>query len=369
MARKDFPEDEPDSGSRGSVRTDPRDFDADAIDSRLLDLEPEKESPFLRVPKRVPVRRALPKKTAHRLKYVLLSAAAVAVLAGVSAGVFRYGRASSRFRLQNSDQVQVAGNRHITRGQVVEVFGGDISRNIFLIPLEDRKRQLEQIPWIESASVMRLLPARLSVQVKERTPVGFARVGSRILLVDRNGVLLDNPPAAPQKYSFPVIFGMTASEPLSTRAARMRIYEAVLRDLDSGGANYSHDISEINLSDPQDVRVTADDPQGAVVIHLGAENYLDRYKVYVAHLQEWRQQLQRPVESVDLRFDGQVIVNPDAAAAHPASAATPAPPSTAAPPPAKAQPKPVARPAGKSRKSWAARSKRSVANDRRRLND
>jgi cell division protein FtsQ len=37
---------------------------------------------------------------------------------------------------------------------------------------------------------------------------------------------------------------------------------------------------------------------------------LDRFKVYVAHLREWRQQFDK-LESVDLRYDRQIIVNPD----------------------------------------------------------
>jgi hypothetical protein len=37
---------------------------------------------------------------------------------------------------------------------------------------------------------------------------------------------------------------------------------------------------------------------------------LKRYKIYVSHVQEWRQQFQK-LESVNLRYDNQVIVNPD----------------------------------------------------------
>jgi cell division protein FtsQ len=90
----------------------------------------------------------------------------------------------------------------------------------------------------------------------------------------------------------------------------MRIYNDLVRQLDSGGGHYSQDLSEVDLSDPEDVKVVASDRQGAVLVHLGAANFLERYKIYVAHLQEWRQQF-NPVESVDLRYDRQIIVNPD----------------------------------------------------------
>jgi cell division protein FtsQ len=116
--------------------------------------------------------------------------------------------------------------------------------------------------------------------------------------------------SARKKYSFPVIIGMGLSEPLSTRAARMRIYNGLIRDLDSGGGHYSKDLSEVDLSDPEDVKVLTNDADGEVLIHLGSANYLDRFKVYVAHLREWRQQFAK-VESVDLRYEHQIIVNPD----------------------------------------------------------
>ena len=66
----------------------------------------------------------------------------------------------------------------------------------------------------------------------------------------------------------------------------MKIYAQVVRDLDSGGANYSRDLSEVDLSDPEDVKVTVADPNGEVLVHLGSSDYLERFKVYVAHIQD-----------------------------------------------------------------------------------
>src|SRR5690348_10257590 len=90
----------------------------------------------------------------------------------------------------------------------------------------------------------------------------------------------------------------------------MRIYQNLLSQLDSGGAHYSQDLSEVDLSDPDDVKVLTNNPEGEVLVHLGSSNYLERYKVYVGHIREWRQQFDK-VESVDLRYDRQIIVNPD----------------------------------------------------------
>jgi cell division protein FtsQ len=127
------------------------------------------------------------------------------------------------------------------------------------------------------------------------------------MLVDGSGVLMDLP--AHHKYSFPVILGLSASEPAANRAASMKIYSDVMWQLDSSG-RYSQDLSEVDLSDSEDVKVLTNDSDGEVLVHLGASNYLDRFKIYVAHLREWRQQFPK-LESVDLRYERQIVVNPD----------------------------------------------------------
>src|SRR5258707_1127723 len=278
-------------------------------DARLLDLDVEQEAPFLRVQKRVSVRRgSLPKKTVTRLTWAAVALGIMFVCGTTVASLYHYGERSWRFRVESSDDIDISGLQNVTRAQVMEVMGGDIGRNIFFVPLVQRKTQLEQIPWVESASVMRFAPNRLKVEIHERTPVAFARVGSRILLTDDVGTLMDLP--GKKKYSFPVIVGMNQGEPPSTRSARMKIYNDVVRQLDSGGARYSQDLSEIDLSDPEDVKVLANNRAGEVLVHLGFANYLERYKVYVTHVQEWQQQFDK-LESVDLRYDRQIIVNPD----------------------------------------------------------
>jgi cell division protein FtsQ len=278
-------------------------------DARLVDLDVAEESPFLRGQKRVSARRSsLPRKTASRLLWATLVVAALCVAAIVAAGVYEYGERSWRFRVESSDNIEIIGTENVTKAQIMEVMGADIERNIFFVPLAQQKAQLEQIPWVQSASVMRFVPNRLKVEIHERTPVAFARVGPRISLIDAGGTLMELPPK--HKYSFPVILGMNPGEPLSTRAPRMKAYNELVQDLDSGGARYSQDLSEVDLSDLDNLKVRANDPAGDVLIELGSSDYLKRYQTYVSHVQQWRQQFQK-LESVNLRYDNQVIVNPE----------------------------------------------------------
>ena len=278
-------------------------------DARLVDLDVDEESPFLRGQKRVSARRSsIPKKTASRLLRACIVIAVLCMGAIGATAVYQYGERSWRFRVESSDNIEVTGMQNVTKAQIMEVMGADIGRNIFFIPLAQQKAQLEQIPWVESASVMRFVPNRITVEVHERTPIAFARVGPRIFLIDAGGTLMELPQK--HKYSFPVILGMNPGEPLSTRAPRMKAYNELVQDLDSGGAHYSQDLSEVDLSDLENLKVRVNDPAGDVLVELGSSDFLKRYKTYVSHVQEWRQQFQK-LESVNLRYDNQVIVNPE----------------------------------------------------------
>src|SRR5215469_14703331 len=278
-------------------------------DARLVDLDVDEESPFLRAQKRVSARRStLPKKAAHRLIWGCIALGILGFAAVVALALYSYGERSWRFRIDSSDNIAVTGMQNVTKAQIMEVMGADIGRNIFFIPLSQQKAQLEQIPWVESASVMRFVPNRLKGEIHERTPVAFARVGPRISLIDAHGTLMELPQK--HKYSFPVILGMYPGEPLSTRVPRMKAYNDLVEELDSSGAHYSQDLSEVDLTDLENLKIRVNDPAGDVLVELGSLDYLKRYTTYVSHVKEWRQQFQK-LESVNLRYDNQVIVNPD----------------------------------------------------------
>jgi cell division protein FtsQ len=227
-----------------------------------------------------------------------------------------------RFVIPESSAIEIEGNRHLTRAQLLSIFGGDVERNIFKVSLEDRKAQLEQLPWVSHATVMRLLPDHLRVSISERTPVAFVRQGSRIGLVDANGVLLDMPTdgTVDTHYSFPVVTGIGLADPSSTRAARMKIYKEFTTALDGGGEKISAQLSEVDLSNPEDVKALIPDKSSDILVHFGDTDFLDRYHKYQAHLAEWRTQYPK-LSSVDMRYDRQVVLEMQPGSTVPAGSA------------------------------------------------
>ena len=214
-----------------------------------------------------------------------------------------------RFVIPASSFLEFEGNQHVTRAQLLSVFGGDVGRNIFKVSLAERRTDLEQMPWVAHATVMRLLPNRLRVSIVERTPVAFVREGNHVGLVDANGVLLSLPVGMPAKghYSFPVVTGITARDPLSIRAARMKIFSRFTSDLDSSGEPVSQKLNEVDLSNPEDVKALIPDHAADILVHFGEDDFLDRYRRFEAHLSEWRTVYPR-LSSVDMRYERQVVL-------------------------------------------------------------
>jgi cell division protein FtsQ len=232
---------------------------------------------------------------------------------GVGVAAFLMARSyllhDERFVIQSSSAIEFEGNAHVTRAQLLGIFGEDVERNIFTVSLEQRRAELERLPWVAHATVMRLLPNRMRVSIVERTPVAFVRQGSHIGLVDANGVLLDMPmdTKVSEHYSFPVVTGISADEPLSTRSARMKIFERFTSELDGSGEKISQELSEVDLSNPEDVKALIPDHSAEILVHFGEDDFLDRYRKFKEHLPEWRTVYPK-LSSVDMRYERQVVL-------------------------------------------------------------
>jgi cell division protein FtsQ len=220
-----------------------------------------------------------------------------------------YLERDSRFRIAGTSQIQATGLTEISRSQMLPVFGEDVGRNIFFVPIGERRKELEAIPWVEHATVMRVLPDEIRVNVVERQPVAFTRQGQQIGLVDASGVLLDMSPAtmAAHHYSFPVVTGIDPGDKPESRQGRMALYGRLMVELDANNQHNTEQISEIDLTDPEDARVRIPAQGADILAHFGEDHFLERYQRYQAHIAEWRQQYPK-LAAVDLRYDHQVVL-------------------------------------------------------------
>jgi cell division protein FtsQ len=251
-------------------------------------------------------------RPASTLGRVFLGLGALIVLGALATGVLllkTYLERDARFRIAGAGNIQASGLTEVSRAEMLPIFGEDIGRNVFFVPLSERRKQLEAIPWVERASVMRLLPDQIRVSLVERQPVAFTRQGQQVGLVDASGVLLTMPAAtmAQHHYSFPVVTGIDPRDPVPSRRVRMAVYQRLLAELDANGQHLSEQISEIDLTNSEDARVLMPEQGEDILAHFGDDRFLERYQRYKAHIAEWRQQYPK-LAAVDLRYDQQVVL-------------------------------------------------------------
>ena len=285
-------------------------------DSYRPELIADDEPRYLRRQKPVEIRR---KKFSGRgwpfyRRVLVLSFAGVAGVTAAAYGVqfLLY----SPGMLLKPDQIELRGSRIVSREAVLQQFIHDRNGSVLRVPLDTRRSQLEQIPWVESASVQRILPNRLRVELTERTPVAFARNGAELALIDAHGVILDRPRG--EDLHFPIVSGVSEDLPRDQREKRMQTYEEFIKDIDFVRGGSSDRVSEVDLSNPKDLRVvmtglaSANDAQ-AVTIHFGSSEFTGKYKMLVDNFSQWQANAGR-VQSIDLQYSRQVVVNPDASA-------------------------------------------------------
>jgi cell division protein FtsQ len=286
---------------------------ADA-DSYRPELIADEEPRYLRRQKPVDIRR---KKFSGRgwLFYRRLLVLAFAGVAGV-AGAF-YGMNfllySPTMLLLKPDQIELTGNRIVSREAVLQQFVHDHNRSVLRVALDTRRSQIEQIPWVESASVQRILPNRIRVELTERTPVAFARNGNELALIDAHGVILERPQG--EDLRFPIVSGVSEDVPRDQREKRMQVYQEFTKSIDMVRAGSFEGVSELDLSNPKDLRAVMTGLAGptdsqAVTIHFGASEFTGKYKMLVDNFSQWQANTGR-VQSIDLQYMRQVVVNPD----------------------------------------------------------
>ena len=288
--------------------------DAEAYRPELI---ADEEPRYLRRQKPVEIRR---KKFTGRgwpfyRRVLVLSVAGIAGLTAVVYGT-RFLLYSRAMLLLKPDQIDVSGNHIVAREAVLQQFVHDRNRSVLRVPLDVRRSELEQIPWVESASVQRILPNHIRVEIIERTPIAFARNGNELALIDAHGVILDRPQG--EDLQFPIVSGVSEEISRDQREKRMQIYQEFMKGVDLVRAGSSDRVSELDLSNPKDLRVVMTGLAGptdsqAVTVHFGSGEFTGKYKMLVDNFSQWQANTGR-VQSIDLQYMRQVVVNPDTSA-------------------------------------------------------
>jgi len=290
---------------------------AESTERYRPELIADEEPRYLRRQKPVEIRR---KKLGGRAwmfyrRVLVFTAAGATLIAGAYNGT-RFLLYSPSMLLLKPGQIELTGNHVVTREAVLRPFAQDRNRSVLQIPLDARRSQLEQIPWVESATLHRILPNRIRVELTERMPVAFARNSNEVELIDPHGVILDRP--QDMDFQFPVVTGVSDDLPRDQREKRMQLFQEFMKGIELVRGGATQTVSEVDLSIPKDLRVvltglaSPTDTQ-AVTVHFGSSDFSGKFKMLVDNFSQWQAHTGR-VQSIDLQYTRQVVVNPDTSA-------------------------------------------------------
>jgi cell division protein FtsQ len=231
----------------------------------------------------------------------ILVAAACAVVAYFAGNFLLH---SPKVLLLKPEQVEVTGNHMVSREAVLAPFYKDRGRSVLRIPLEARRGDVEKIAWVQSASVQRILPNRVRIEVSERTPIAFVRNGSEIALIDEFGKILDRPRG--EDFRFPIVTGVTDSMSDADRQKRMQNYQAFIHAIDIAQPHSSEQVSEVDLANPKELRVVMAGIPGtksaqAVTLFFNQSDFAARYAAVVQNFAAWQAQ-NGCVQAIDMRY-------------------------------------------------------------------
>ena len=202
-----------------------------------------------------------------------------------------------------SPNLELTGVKFASRPQVLRVFDQDYGRSLYLFPLAERRKALRNVRWVHDATVVRIWPNRLSVQITERKPAAFVKLpGDNIArwgLIDDEGVILE--PPAKAAFRLPVLAGIRPSETPEKRGTRVRRMQRLTKEL----GKLADNISEVDVSDLDNLKVTEQVGGTAVSLMLGDRNFSSRLRNFLDHYPDIHAKMPQ-ASTFDLRLDDRI---------------------------------------------------------------
>ena len=269
---------------------------------------------FLRAAQVKPARRRAAWRPRLRAVGRVVAAAAAAWLVW---GGARTVASSSLLRVQD---LRVAGNTRMSRGEVLALVDGLRGHNILALRLDEWRERLLECPWVADAALRRSLPSTVEIEIVERTPLAIGRIGEDLYLVDERGVVIDEWGPRYDDLDLPIVDGLGGREAAPDEdARRASLAGRLLKDVRKQ-PGIARRISQVDVSDPHNAVVIVD--QDTARVRLGDEDFLARLQAYIEVAPALREQVPA-IDYVDLRFGERLYV----ASLGPAPAGRRAPPA------------------------------------------
>ncbi|MCG5483859.1 MAG: cell division protein FtsQ [Sinorhizobium meliloti] len=190
------------------------------------------------------------------------------------------------------EDVRVSGNAHTSEIDILQQLGLDGTTSLVALDIEEARRLIGELPWVETVTVRKIYPGTIEVVLKEREAFGIWQHGSDLSLIERSGSVIA--PLRDNKFaSLPLFVG---------------------RDAETAAAAFYDEFSrwpEFRSRVKAFVRVAGRRwdlrLNNGVVVKL-PEKDVARAMSVLAGMQDTHQLLERDIAAVDLRLEDRTTV-------------------------------------------------------------
>lgn len=237
------------------------------------------------------------------IKVVLLIVIGVVIFLG-----YRAAASASFFQIR---KVETRGIARASAEAIEAAVRQDVKHTgVWRADLTEISTHLEQLPWVRTAVVTRVLPDGIRVRVVEREPRAVVRTSAgRFIWVDEDAVMLEEmKPADPVPAFF--LRGWSEEESATARAEnRDRVAKLLELQRDWDAQGLSERVSEVSLLDLHDVRAQLAGDDSQIEIRLGAQDHGRRLRLALNVLDKQRQTPRGPfISYIDLTQGKRAIV-------------------------------------------------------------
>ena len=244
----------------------------------------------------------LRKVALRSLPYIL----SLTVLGALFGGVVAYAVNSPTFRLQ---QVRILNMGTMTLEQAFKFSELQRGENLIHLDLVNVQQVIKRNhPEYKEVRVRRVLPDRVEILLKRRTPVAQAAF-SRFVQVDKDRVILPGSSATPFR-NLPILEGAplpklglfvgATLDDANTQKA-LRLMEVIKRSQ----ILRKHQLTKIDIGDPKNFSLVVDQ---SIEIKIGTNHFIERLKILDQTLRTLALDADK-IHYIDLRFDD-VVVGP-----------------------------------------------------------
>lgn len=103
--------------------------------------------------------------------------------------------------------VNLSGQNHVTPGEILATAGVKPSSSLPFLDAEGARMRLEELAWIKRATVQKLYPDRLDIQIVEREGFALWQKDGRINVIARDGMVIAPYSDDPRYIRLPIVVG------------------------------------------------------------------------------------------------------------------------------------------------------------------